>query len=84
MFFFVLPRCENLFYTLYLLTFPTFKCNKLLNQGNVGAKDHSKLCGHQKPPAVLPNPYVPYEFLQNPAGKHCIAHLLLLAQQKRA
>jgi hypothetical protein len=31
---------------------------------------------------VLPNLLVPYELLQNLAGKHCVAFLLLLAQQK--
>ena len=39
--FLVLPECDDLFYTLYLLNFPTNKSNKMLSQGNVGAKDRA-------------------------------------------
>jgi len=34
--FVVLPECENLFYTLHLLNFPTNESHKLLNQRNIG------------------------------------------------
>jgi hypothetical protein len=38
--FLILPYCGG-FYTLYLLNFLTNKSQKILNQGNVGAKDRT-------------------------------------------
>jgi uncharacterized C2H2 Zn-finger protein len=37
--FLVLPKCGDLFRTLYLLNFLTNKSHKVLNQGNLGVTD---------------------------------------------
>jgi hypothetical protein len=38
---FLVLDCEDLFYTLYPLNFPTNKSRNVLSQGNVGAKDRA-------------------------------------------
>jgi len=39
--FLVVLDCEDLFYTLYLLNFPTNESHNVLSEGNVGAKDRA-------------------------------------------